>query len=119
MIMETLNAVFNWLLRASWQASILIGLVLLVQWLFRKKLSPGWRYALWLLVLARLAMPLSPQSPVSLFNLTRFSSPAPRQSTLPPSSILTPSPPASGSTVESAREAGPLQTGAATTQSEV
>lgn len=28
--METLNAVFAWLLRASWQASTLIGLVLLV-----------------------------------------------------------------------------------------
>src|SRR5438093_7346096 len=119
MIMETLNAVFNWLLRASWQASSLIGLVLLVQWLFRKKLSPGWRYALWLLVLARLAMPLSPQSPVSLFNLTRLSSPAPLHSTLPTSGILTPSPPMSGSTVESVAKPGPLQTDAATTPSEV
>lgn len=44
--METLNAVFAWLLRTSWQASVLAGLVLLVQWLFRNKLSPGWRFAL-------------------------------------------------------------------------
>ncbi len=71
--METLNAVFAWLLRTSWQASVLVGLVLLTQGLFRKKLSPGWRYALWMLVLARLVMPVSPQSPASLFNLTRIS----------------------------------------------
>lgn len=47
--MEILNAVFAWLLRTSWQASVLVGLVLLAQWLFSKKLSPGWRYALWML----------------------------------------------------------------------
>ena len=72
--MQTLNEFSTWLLRASWQASVLVGLVLLVQWLFRNKLSAGWRYALWLLVVARLVMPVSPQSAVSIFNLTRVGS---------------------------------------------
>lgn len=70
--MEILNAIFIWLLRASWQASVLVGLVLLVQWVFGKKLSPGWRYALWLLVLFRLAMPVTPQSRLSVFNLAHL-----------------------------------------------
>jgi hypothetical protein len=41
--METtaLNSFFEWLLRASWQASMIAMLVLLVQWLFRNQLSPG------------------------------------------------------------------------------
>jgi beta-lactamase regulating signal transducer with metallopeptidase domain/DNA-binding beta-propeller fold protein YncE len=61
-----------WLLRASWQASILTLIVVALQWLFQKQLSPRWRHALWFLVLARLALPLSPSSAASLFNYTRM-----------------------------------------------
>ena len=57
-----------WLLRASWQASILILMVLAVQHLFRRHLSPKWRYRLWLLVLVRLVLPVSPASRFSVFN---------------------------------------------------
>jgi bla regulator protein BlaR1 len=63
---------FGWLLRASWQAAALAILVLAAQAVFRKKLSARWRYALWLLVLARLALPVSPPSPVSIFNYARL-----------------------------------------------
>ena len=35
---------------------------------FRRQLTPKWRYALWLLVLGRLVLPVSPPSPFSLFN---------------------------------------------------
>lgn len=66
----------TWLLRASWQASVLIGLVLLVQWLFRRQLAPRWRYRLWLLVLIRLALPFSAESGLSIFNLVRPNVPA-------------------------------------------
>jgi len=48
--METLTSSLvgfaGWLLRTSFQASIVVALVLVAQWLFRKKLSPRWRYAL-------------------------------------------------------------------------
>jgi beta-lactamase regulating signal transducer with metallopeptidase domain len=62
---------FQWLWRASWQASVLAGLVLLVQWLFVRQLSPAWRYGLWMLVLVRLALPAVPGAPWSVFNLTQ------------------------------------------------
>jgi beta-lactamase regulating signal transducer with metallopeptidase domain len=51
-----------WLLRASWQAALLALLVLAAQWAFQKRLTARWRYALWLLVLARLALPAAPSS---------------------------------------------------------
>jgi beta-lactamase regulating signal transducer with metallopeptidase domain/N-acetylneuraminic acid mutarotase len=55
--------------RNSWQVSILILLVLVANWALRRKLAHGWRYALWLLVIVRLACPFPPPSPLSLFNL--------------------------------------------------
>jgi beta-lactamase regulating signal transducer with metallopeptidase domain len=64
------------LLKASWQGAVLILLVLAIQWVFRVRLHPRWRYALWLLVLVRLALPWTVASPASLFNLLRFSSPS-------------------------------------------
>ena len=39
---------FPSLLKTSWQASILILLVLVVQACFGRRLQPRWRYALWL-----------------------------------------------------------------------
>ena len=58
------------LVRASWQAAVLAGMVLLVQWLLRERLSARWRYNLWLLVLLRLLIPVTPQSSLSVFNLS-------------------------------------------------
>ena len=63
------HSFFAWLWRASWQASVVIALVLLTQWLLRDRLSPRWRHGLWLLVVIRLALPWSVETPVSLFNL--------------------------------------------------
>ena len=67
--METLDPFFDWLLKTSFQASLLIGLILLLQVLLRSRLSVRWRYSLWLVLLIRLALPWAPQSSVSLFNL--------------------------------------------------
>ncbi|MCL5096957.1 MAG: M56 family metallopeptidase [Candidatus Omnitrophica bacterium] len=58
-----------WLWRASWQASVLVLLVLLTQWVFRARLTPQWRHALWWLVVIRLILPVAPESPWSIFNL--------------------------------------------------
>jgi beta-lactamase regulating signal transducer with metallopeptidase domain/peroxiredoxin len=68
---------FNWLLRTSWQASILVVLVLAVQWLFRRRLSAGWQYALWFLVVVRLALPSMPASSWSLFNVVHYAAATP------------------------------------------
>ena len=66
------SAFLAWLLSTSLQAGVLVCLVLLVQRLLGGRLSPRWRWALWLLVVARLVMPWTPESPVSIFNLPRL-----------------------------------------------
>src|SRR6266404_5147285 len=74
--MDTFGALtveaFRWVVRTSWQASVLALLIVLVQMLFREKLSPGWRYGLWLLLVARLLMPMPPPSPLSIFNVAKL-----------------------------------------------
>jgi beta-lactamase regulating signal transducer with metallopeptidase domain len=69
---SALMQVAAWVWLVSWQASVVAALVLLTQWLFRKRLSPGARHALWMLVLVRLALPLSVGSPLSVFNVNRL-----------------------------------------------
>jgi uncharacterized protein (TIGR03067 family) len=67
------------LLKASWQAAVLILLVLAAQKIFGPRLSPRWRYSLWLLVLIRLALPWTIPSGASVFNVLNLqghSSPA-------------------------------------------
>ena len=63
-------------LEASIQASLLALCVLLTQWTLRRWLSPGWRHALWLMVVIRLLCPALPQSPSSAFNLFHKAEPA-------------------------------------------
>jgi len=55
--------------RTSLQAGLLVLLVLVVQWLFRRQLTPRWRCALWLLVALRLVLPISFSSETSIYNL--------------------------------------------------
>jgi len=73
--MDSIGAVGTSWLRSlvivSSQASVVILLVLAAQWILRKRLTPSWRYALWLLVLVRLALPWTPESHVSVFNLQK------------------------------------------------
>jgi bla regulator protein blaR1 len=59
----------GWLLLATWQGSVLVGVVLIVQALLGPRLPSRWRCALWWVVLARLLLPMSLASPVSLFNV--------------------------------------------------
>ena len=56
--------------RASWQASVLALLVCIVQLTFGRRIPPRWRHTMWLLVFVRLALPVVPSSPLSVFNLT-------------------------------------------------
>ena len=55
--------------KASVQAAVLVVVVLLAQTVFRRRLSPHWRAGLWLLVVARLLLPVSFSSTASLFNM--------------------------------------------------
>ncbi len=64
-----LQPFFEWLLRTTLQASLLICLILLFQVVLRSRLGARWHYCLWLLLLIRMAMPWAPQSRLSVFNL--------------------------------------------------
>ncbi len=66
---EQLQPFFQWLLRTTVQASVLIGLILLLQVSLSRRLGVRWHNSLWLLLLICMVMPWKPQSPVSLFNL--------------------------------------------------
>ncbi len=72
------------LLKTSGEASVLILLVLAAQWLCGPRLKPRWRYALWLLVLLRLALPWTVPSPASLFNVLKIPAAAPQVRAEPP-----------------------------------
>ncbi|MHC4558852.1 MAG: M56 family metallopeptidase, partial [Planctomycetota bacterium] len=64
-----LQPLFQWLLRTTLQASLLICLILFFQIVMRSKLGARWHYCLWLLLLIRLAIPWAPQSRLSIFNI--------------------------------------------------
>ena len=66
----------SWLLLGTWQASVLVLVVLIAQTALGWRLSARWRCALWWLVLARLLIPVSLPSPLSLFNLDFLAPPA-------------------------------------------
>jgi bla regulator protein BlaR1 len=59
---------------ATWHASLLIVLTLAIQELFRSKIPPAWKYALWLPVVLRLLLPSVPESGFSLLNLGKAAS---------------------------------------------
>jgi beta-lactamase regulating signal transducer with metallopeptidase domain len=65
--LRALESIFAWLIEVSWQASVLVALVLLLHLTLRNRLNPRWRHALWLLVIARLLLPFLPESTLSLF----------------------------------------------------
>src|SRR6516164_9783792 len=70
--MHALLSHFPILIRMSAQAGLLILLVLAAQWLFGSRLQPRWRYALWVLVLLRLALPWTIPCPLSLFSIVKL-----------------------------------------------
>lgn len=68
-LMWSLEPFSEWLLRTTLQASLLILLILLVQYILGDMLGIRWRYCLWLLLLVRMVLPWAPQSRISIFNL--------------------------------------------------
>jgi bla regulator protein BlaR1 len=59
-----------------WQASVLIAILLAADWLLRRKVRAVFRYWLWMLVLAKLFLPTTLSSPVSIGLLTGNTLPA-------------------------------------------
>ncbi len=94
----------GWLLKSSAQAALLVVLVLAVQWLLRRRLTPQWRYFLWWLVVARLLMPVTLPGPVSIFNWVRWQAQAAPAVTVAPTAVddseITPLPDSIATAVE-------------------
>src|SRR4051812_33699028 len=89
--LETSRPVLAWVLRTTWEASLIALLVLLAQWLLRGRVSARWRYNLWLLVVARLLLPTVPGSRASPFNLVQLPSAAVERRVGTPAGVETPS----------------------------
>lgn len=66
--LQYVDQFLNWLFKASWQAAVLVLMVLAVRAVLRRRLAPSWRCYLWLLVGLRLVLPVLPASPWSIFN---------------------------------------------------
>jgi beta-lactamase regulating signal transducer with metallopeptidase domain/5-hydroxyisourate hydrolase-like protein (transthyretin family) len=60
------------IVHAGWQAAVLGAVVFIVCRLLGKSLQPRWRFALWLIVFARLALPVVPTASWSLFQFAPF-----------------------------------------------
>jgi beta-lactamase regulating signal transducer with metallopeptidase domain len=59
----------TWLARAGCEAAVLAAAVFLVTLALGKRLPARWRFALWLVVFVRLALPITPAAPWSVFRL--------------------------------------------------
>ena len=55
--MPVINDLFEWVVTSSLHASILIITILLIQAIFKKWLTPSWRYALWLPLILTFFLP--------------------------------------------------------------
>ncbi len=70
-LVETLSPLFAGAWRASWQAAVLAVVIWLLLKGCGRRLAPAWRYGLWTLVLIRLVLPWSFESPSSIYNWVR------------------------------------------------
>ncbi|MFF2090029.1 M56 family metallopeptidase [Paenibacillus sp. NPDC058174] len=70
---------FALLLEGTLAASVVILIILAIQQLFRKMLSPRIRHLLWLLVIIRLLLPVFPESTVSIFQIIDYGRTLPEQ----------------------------------------
>ena len=67
--MGFINLLFKAILLSSAMGSFLVVIIILIKKLFKNKLSASWHYYIWVLLILRLAIPYSYQSPLSIFNI--------------------------------------------------
>lgn len=60
---------FWWVLGSTLEATVIIALIVGVQALLRDRLPARWQYGLWLVLLARMVIPVAPPASFSVFNL--------------------------------------------------
>ncbi len=67
--MITILSIFRQILMSSMTAAILVCLILLAKQLFKNRLDARWHYYIWFLLLVKLLIPYTPESPISVFNI--------------------------------------------------
>ncbi|WP_245583554.1 M56 family metallopeptidase [Paenibacillus assamensis] len=73
----SLLSIFEWVIQASFMASILVIFVLVLQFIMKNKLEARWHYLLWMPVVIRLLLPWAPESSLSVYNMFALESIAP------------------------------------------
>jgi bla regulator protein BlaR1 len=71
-LVEITGAAFSSIVAATLSASVLASIVIVMQWVFRRKLTASWRFALWIPVSLRLLVPVLPESQLSMFNVPNW-----------------------------------------------
>lgn len=64
-----MKQIFNGVLMMSISSSVVILIIIMLRFIIKKKVSKTFIFILWILVLMKLMVPLSVESPVSLFNV--------------------------------------------------
>lgn len=64
-----LMELFSWVVQASTHATVVIVIIAFVQLIGRRWIPSGWSYALWLILVVRMALPLGFESSLSLWNM--------------------------------------------------
>ena len=72
--MQAISSIFDWIIFSSLMGSILVFLILGVKFAFKSALGANWHYYIWFLLLLRLIVPFTPESPVSVFNFVKLDS---------------------------------------------
>lgn len=68
-VIRSAGDLFHLVINISILTTVLVLIILFVQRILRQKLTPEWRYALWLLLLVKLLVPWGPESDWSVYNL--------------------------------------------------
>ncbi len=76
MLSIPLETMFGYVVESSLAACLIVCAVLLLQRLFRARFSPRWRSMLWTLLIVRLLLPWTPESPLSLAGILPAAHPA-------------------------------------------
>ncbi|MBI9087898.1 MAG: DUF3887 domain-containing protein [Desulfobacterium sp.] len=64
-----LSEIFSHTMDMSFKASVIILLIMTIKHVLGNRLSPGWHYGLWFMLILRLILPGSLESSMSLYNL--------------------------------------------------
>lgn len=67
----TFSSFISMLIYTSFIASLTAGIILLLHFIFRRKIGASWKYNIWFLFLLKLSFPFAPESSLSIFNILK------------------------------------------------